>query len=45
MGVIRGTYDRFAYHDEKKFAFEALADQIDRILHPLDNVVPIGKMR
>lgn len=38
---VRGTYDRHAYHAEKKQAFEALAAQIDRILNPADNVVPI----
>jgi integrase len=38
---VRGTYDRHAYHAEKKQAFEALAAQIDRILDPQDNVVPM----
>jgi integrase len=38
---IRGVYDRHAYHAEKKAAFEALAGQIDRILNPQGNVVPI----
>jgi integrase len=41
IGGVRGTYDRHAYYDEKKQAFEALAAQIDRILHPSDNVVPM----
>jgi integrase len=36
---VRGTYDRHAYHDEKKHAFEALAAQIARIVDPQDNVV------
>jgi integrase len=45
LGGIRGTYDRYAYYDEKKSAFEALAGLIDRILHPQDNVVPIGAAR
>ena len=35
IGGVRGTYDRHAYYDEKKQAFEALAGQIDRILNPL----------
>ena len=30
---------------EKKLAFAALADQIDRILHPQDNVIPFGASR
>ena len=31
IGGVRGTYDRHAYYDEKKRAFELLAAQIDRI--------------
>jgi len=38
---VRGIYDRHAYYDEKKRAFEMLAAQIDRILHPQDNVIPM----
>jgi integrase len=39
---IRGIYDRHAFYDEKKRAFEALAAQIDRILKPpANNVIPI----
>jgi integrase len=38
---VRGIYDRHAYYDEKKRAFEMLAAQIDRILNPQDNVIPI----
>jgi integrase len=41
IGGVRGTYDRHAYYDEKKHAFEALAGQIDRILNPQDNVIPM----
>jgi integrase len=44
IGGVRGTYDRHAYHAEKKQAFEALAVQIDRILNPADNVVPIRNL-
>jgi integrase len=32
IGGIRETYDRYAYADEKRQAFEALAAQIDRIV-------------
>jgi integrase len=35
---VRGTYDRHQYLEEKRLAFEALASQVDRILHPHDNV-------
>jgi integrase len=38
---VEGTYDRHAYHDEKKAAFEALAGLIERIVHPVDDVVPL----
>ena len=41
IGGVRGTYDRHAYYDEKKAAFEALAGQIDRILNPQDNIIPM----
>jgi integrase len=41
IGGVRGTYDRHAYHAEKKAAFEALAGQIDRIINPRDNVIPM----
>jgi integrase len=42
MGGVRGTYDRHAYHTEKKQAFEALAAQIDRIINPpAANVIPL----
>jgi hypothetical protein len=43
IGGVRGTYDRHAYHAEKKRAFEMLAAQIDRIVHPQDNVIPINR--
>ena len=38
LGGVRGVYDRHAYHDEKRQAFEALAAQIARILDPVPNV-------
>jgi len=34
MVGVRGTYDRHAYEAEKRHAFEALAAQIERIVHP-----------
>jgi integrase len=39
IGGVRGTYDRHAFYDEKKRAFEALAAQINRILNPPANNV------
>ena len=38
---VRGVYDRYGYLEEKRHAFEALAAQIDRILHPVDNVISL----
>jgi len=38
---VRGVYDRFAYREEKKRAFEALAAQIERIINPQNNVVAL----
>jgi len=39
IGGVRGTYDRHAYHEEKRRAFEGLAAQIERIVNPQPNVV------
>ena len=36
-----GVYDRHEFHAEKMRAYEALAAQIDRIVNPKDNVVPL----
>ncbi len=36
---VRGTYDRHAYHGEKAHAFDALAQLIERIVNPQDNVI------
>jgi integrase len=45
IGGVRGTYDRHAYHEEKRRAFDALAAQIERIVNPQENVVslPAGR--
>jgi integrase len=43
LAGVRSTYDRHEYYDEKKRAFEALAAQIDRILNPAANVVPLHR--
>lgn len=45
IGGVRGTYDRHAYHDEKRKAFEALASLLDRILKPAKNVTEIAARR
>jgi integrase len=39
IGGVRGTYDRHEYYEEKRRAFEMLAQQIDLILNPKANVV------
>jgi integrase len=41
MPGVRGVYDRHEYHEEKRRAFEALAAQIERIVNPQQNVVPL----
>jgi integrase len=41
IGGIRGTYDRHAFYDEKKRAFEALSRQIAFIVDPQPNVVSL----
>ncbi len=41
IGGVRGVYDRHEFHAEKKRAYEALAAQIERIVNPQDNVVPL----
>ena len=39
---VRGVYDRYAFLDEKRDAFEKLAAMVDRILKPPEsNVVPL----
>jgi integrase len=38
---IRGTYDLYEFREEKRYTFEALAAQIERIVNPQDNVVPL----
>jgi integrase len=45
IGGVRGVYDRHEYLDEKAKAFEALATQIDLIIHPRDNVVGIKRRK
>jgi integrase len=44
IGGIRGTYDRHAFYNEKKFAFEALAAQVALILDPQLNIIPLRKV-
>jgi integrase len=40
IGGVRRIYDRYAYHAEKKQAFEALAALVEYIANPMDNVRP-----
>jgi integrase len=40
---IRGTYDVWGYRDEKLRVMELLAAQIERIVHPVDNVMAIRR--
>ena len=41
MAVVRGTYDCWAFLDEKRAVFAALAKLLDRILNPQPNVTPM----
>jgi integrase len=41
IGGVRGVYDRHEYYEEKARAFEALAAQVERIVNPQPNIVPI----
>jgi integrase len=43
IGGVRGTYDRYEYHAEKKQAFEALAALIERIINPRENVLSFDR--
>jgi integrase len=43
IGGVRGTYDRHAYLEEKRRAFEALATLVDRILNPQSNVLNLRR--
>jgi integrase len=45
IGGVRGTYDRHAYYEEKKRAFEALASLVERIVNPAANVVALAEGR
>jgi integrase len=40
---VRGVYDRHEFHEEKRRAFEALATQIELILHPQGNVTQLAR--
>jgi integrase len=42
---VRGIYDRHEYLEEKAKAFEALAQLVQRIIDPQENVVSIGANR
>jgi integrase len=45
IGGIRGVYDQHRYEQEMLSAFGTLAAQIERIVDPQPNVVPLGKGR
>jgi integrase len=43
IGGMKGVYDRHPYSDEKRDALAALANLIDGIIRPRDNVAPMRK--
>jgi hypothetical protein len=40
MSLVHGTYDRHRYQVEMQTAFDNLADLVERIVNPTDNVLP-----
>ena len=42
---VRATYDRHTFEQEKRAAFEKLASQIERILHPDSKVIGLRERR
>jgi hypothetical protein len=40
---VEGVYDRYEYLVEKRDALTKLAALIDRIVHPVDNVIELHK--
>jgi integrase len=43
IGGVRGVYDRHKFVEEMRDAFEALATQIERIVHPVENIVAMTR--
>jgi integrase len=43
IGGVRGVYDRHEYYTEKKRAYEKLAELIEQIVNPQDNVIPLAR--
>jgi hypothetical protein len=43
IGGSRGVYDRHPYIEEMRHAFEALSNQIERIVRPVENVVAMTR--
>jgi integrase len=43
IGGIEGVYDRYQYMDEKSAALAKLANLIDSIVNPRENIVPMRK--
>jgi hypothetical protein len=43
IGGQRGVYDRHRYIEGMRHAFEGLANQIERIVHPVENVVAMTR--
>jgi integrase len=41
IGGVEGIYDRHKYQEEMRLAYEKLAGLIERIVHPVDNVLTL----
>jgi hypothetical protein len=42
---VRGVYDRHAYLEEMRLAFEKLAALVEGIVDPKENVTPLQRKR
>src|SRR5262249_30998644 len=42
---VEGTYNRHTYAHEMRLAYEKLASEIERVIHPSDNVTPLRRRR
>jgi hypothetical protein len=43
IGGVRGVYDCWAYLPEKRVAYDKLAGLVERIVHPVENVVSLRR--
>jgi integrase len=44
IGGVRSVYDRHSFYEEKKLGYEKLANLIDQLVNPRENVVPLASV-